>query len=854
VGISGVIEPSKDAARDLAEEDMKRSLGDDGYAEMLIGKHKKSVGWNGDDAAYRLKFGDSAARNQDVRNAALDGMSAEHAGDYYMDKCHDGSNAWCVAGVATNVGKSFLEMPVMIGGLAGLELKTASWAARGARLLGAGADTAAAVYDTTRFGFTAVNTAQMAVPIAADAVQAVEACRKGDSAGCKDHISGLAAAAGSMGAFKYIYGKGLGELNAKWGAGDAKWLADAALTDVKAGRLALDEGGAKVLEQISSGAKIESIEGIPAKYRENPAGLVADVAMGKIGFVENGGRLVAVKPAAKASAAKPAASPKPDALPGKDAVVKRFGGEDPLKLADEKGIRIGGVGGGGAKLIEINGEQWVVKSRNISTQGERARSAARHELLGRQLVSAFFGEFDTTEAMAYEDEGRAVFLNKYDPAAKADDARFFALSEPQRAQLSVLMQVFGLSDVNHGNILFAEGRKPVLIDMESITGEPVDAGKYGPDIVERVVDWGHAPFLDRNAYNDPAPYHAEIAKWRARFEDPAFAGQLDAALRKAGYSEPEAAAYKDALKENLASYEKNMDAYLDLVNGRHPKPPEPAVTRALHDPVGFAKDLFRQIEGGTTKTAAAAPDAPAAGATNPGKRGARAPKEETAASGAAQDAPPVHQQTPLESDYHDFALDPYAGGARGADFVVVEDIEPGATLEVRRSRAHPEDTAEVVRELEGMGFKTRLSDQFVEDHVAKRRRMAAYDRARRLDLPDGLKGDAFLAGGHFSAGDGGVVTVRASRSHPEASQAVADALKAGGFEPRITQSDFVEDYLAEQKEPPAGDEQAADEQPAAEEPLPQARNLPPRGPGTAVLKKPKALAGTDGGAGGAVVK
>lgn len=282
VGIHGIIEPAKEPARDLAEREFVAGMGREAYDEQLEEQHKKLVGWKGDEQAYKIKYGDSYKSKQ-VRDAWLDARSADNAAQYYFDRCDGrsvGGGAMCAVGVFTVVGKQFLEMPVMVGGMAGLELKLSSWAAKGASLLGAGGETIAAVYAGTRTTIGVLNMTLVGVPLAGDAIETIDSCRKHHD-DCKDRVLGLTANLGGLGAFGFVYGKGVEEFNVKFGARDTQWLADVAARDYRAGKLKIAEPGARVLDDLAAGKKVE-IQGLPKKYQSAPQLLVADVALGRI--------------------------------------------------------------------------------------------------------------------------------------------------------------------------------------------------------------------------------------------------------------------------------------------------------------------------------------------------------------------------------------------------------------------------------------------------------------------------------------------------------------------------------------------------------------------------------------------
>jgi GGDEF domain-containing protein len=308
-------------------------------------------------------------------------------------------------------------------------------------------------------------------------------------------------------------------------------------------------------------------------------------------------------------------------------VLSRFGGADPLKA---EGIRIGGAGGGGARLIEINGEKWVIKTRRSVDAGtqEAYRAKNQNEMLGRELVRRFFPEFGTPEGLSYEDGNVFVTMSRYSEGKNSSLKPWADMTAEQRASLSILAEVFGLSDINHGNILFG-GDRPELIDFESIgRDQPHDSAQIARIMIKK----GWAPFVDRGAYNDPAAYEAQIARWKERFQDPEFQKKLDEGLGAAGIKGKEAETYKKNLGINLTNYEKNIRAYLDIVNEKNPKPesaaagepadtqpaqPEPADTQPAKPELANTQPAKPELA--NTQPALAAPENTQPAAASPAK-------------------------------------------------------------------------------------------------------------------------------------------------------------------------------------------------------------------------------------------
>lgn len=284
----------KQEARELTEENIVAAHGIEDFNSEVIDRHKKALSWEGDGRVYGKIFGDSAVHNQDMRNAYLDSHSLEKSTEFFFDECEKGgaSYVWCGVGAFTGASKAFMEMPIMVGGAAVAEIKLAGLVAKTTQWVGGGANAVSTAYTATSFTINAANMAQMAAPLAVQVVEAVQACRDGEK--CATHVGGVLMAAGNLGGFKYMYGKGVTELNIKFGAKDAKWMADLAVKDMDAGNLKLGDDAKLVLQKLALDGKAPDIEGLPARYKDRPQFLVADLVFGEVKLTNVNGKLFAM--------------------------------------------------------------------------------------------------------------------------------------------------------------------------------------------------------------------------------------------------------------------------------------------------------------------------------------------------------------------------------------------------------------------------------------------------------------------------------------------------------------------------------------------------------------------------------
>lgn len=172
----------------------------------------------------------------------------------------------------------------------------------------------------------------------------------------------------------------------------------------------------------------------------------------------------------------------------------------------------------------------------------------RNELFMRKVVHRWFGAyFDAPWSVArfngFDSYMMMEFVegSHYGGGRRMDDAR--------RAALGVLVNAFGLTDMNLGNIMSARGKdKPVLLDFEQALSE------RGP-VTNRIPDQGllsELPWVDSGGRIEPEVFHGAIAGWRALFAKPETRAELKTMLLESGFEQAQA-------ESLLARFARNTD-------------------------------------------------------------------------------------------------------------------------------------------------------------------------------------------------------------------------------------------------------------------------------------------------------
>lgn len=247
---------------------------------------------------------------------------------------------------------------------------------------------------------------------------------------------------------------------------------------------------------------------------------------------------------------------RPEGRSTKEEVIDYFGA-DPMEVADARGEPLGGSMG--TRLITLNGEQYSVVVRRTDS--------AENELLVTSLINSFFADvFGTVETIIYEHEpGLHVVLRKYKPNLSGTENYNF--TDNQRANLAALALIFGLGDLNSGNVLQDENGNLVLLDFELFIYD-------GPLIINSALVSFHlntstAPFVSINGDNDYETYKAVHEYWSNKINDPAFVKDLRSMMKSARFTDAQIDTYIEAIKTNLENFEESLNLYFQKINERN---------------------------------------------------------------------------------------------------------------------------------------------------------------------------------------------------------------------------------------------------------------------------------------------
>ncbi len=196
----------------------------------------------------------------------------------------------------------------------------------------------------------------------------------------------------------------------------------------------------------------------------------------------------------------------------------------------------------------------------------------RRELALRRVVRRFFGRyFETPSAFGVKRGGESYLVMELQPGERTY-ARAPTTPE-QRAALAVLARGLGLGDMNQGNVLFADGRRPALIDFEQ------SLHLISP-VASRIPDEGIAlemPWLTREAPNHMEDLAPAVHEWRRVLAEPATRSALNADFQAAGFSPEEASALLAVVERNASRLDWTLQNDVDFVNQfvRTPSPSTP---------------------------------------------------------------------------------------------------------------------------------------------------------------------------------------------------------------------------------------------------------------------------------------
>ncbi|NNN05741.1 MAG: hypothetical protein HKL90_07555 [Elusimicrobia bacterium] len=185
----------------------------------------------------------------------------------------------------------------------------------------------------------------------------------------------------------------------------------------------------------------------------------------------------------------------------------------------------------------------------------------RRELAMRRVVRRFFGRyFETPSAFGVKRGGQSYLVMELHPGQRA--YAHSPMTPDQRAALAVLARGLGLGDMNQGNVLFSNGRRPALIDFEQ------SLHLISP-VASRIPDEGIAqemPWLTRRTPNRIEDLAPAIREWRRVLAEPATRAALSADFQAAGFSPEESAALLAVVDRNASRLDWTLQNDVDFVN------------------------------------------------------------------------------------------------------------------------------------------------------------------------------------------------------------------------------------------------------------------------------------------------
>lgn len=185
----------------------------------------------------------------------------------------------------------------------------------------------------------------------------------------------------------------------------------------------------------------------------------------------------------------------------------------------------------------------------------------RRELAMRRVVRRLFGRyFETPSAFGVKRGAESYLVMELHPGQRA--YAHSPVSPDQRAALAVLARGFGLGDMNQGNVLFLDGRRPGLIDFEQSL-------HLITPVASRIPDEGIAqemPWLSRETPNRIEDLAPAIREWRRILAEPATRAALSADFQAAGFSPEESAALLAVVDRNASRLDWTLQNDVDFVN------------------------------------------------------------------------------------------------------------------------------------------------------------------------------------------------------------------------------------------------------------------------------------------------
>lgn len=251
---------------------------------------------------------------------------------------------------------------------------------------------------------------------------------------------------------------------------------------------------------------------------------------------------------------------RPEGLSTKQEVLDYFG-VDPEEVS---GISLGGTSG--ARSIDLSGERF--------SRIKRTEQAAKNELAITALIDKYFSSvFVTVETIAYpKGDGSYIVLRKMIPNLEPN-FDIDKLTPNQKSNLAILANVFGLNDLNFGNILHSPTGEVVLLDFEQLLYGKSYLSLAELDLlkenIKTFLSWGHFPFVDRNGENSFDTYNAEYIRWQALVNSPTFIQNFSEILRESGFTQEQINTYISVIKQNIEDYREIMELYFEQVRIRN---------------------------------------------------------------------------------------------------------------------------------------------------------------------------------------------------------------------------------------------------------------------------------------------
>jgi len=221
--------------------------------------------------------------------------------------------------------------------------------------------------------------------------------------------------------------------------------------------------------------------------------------------------------------------------------LKKLLGEDPLSIPLSIALHGDDPGKLNTVVREVrlkSGKPIVLKTSDLEV--------VRNELFMRKAVRRWFSAyFDTPHAAAVLDGREGTLVMEKSPGSRSytggNDMRM-----DQRIALALLAHTFGLWDMNTGNVLYSDGKKPVLFDFEQALGTHRPAQRLGIQSILEEMPWVNGRNLP--SIEDCAP---AIRAWRSLMADPAVRQELSRMLLETGWTPAQ-------VQERLSHIDNNL--------------------------------------------------------------------------------------------------------------------------------------------------------------------------------------------------------------------------------------------------------------------------------------------------------